>query len=81
MFRIHFDHSTGEFVVQVLRYGCIWLTVCKSISGADGCIHAPRQFPTYAEAREWVASIGLPDLYDEQHPKSYKQFILNGGVR
>lgn len=81
MFRIHFDHKAGVFVVQVLWCGLIWRTVCETISGCDGAVCPQRQFPTYADARLWVEAIGLADLYDEQHPKTYRQFITNGGVR
>ena len=73
MFRIHFDTSTSTFVVQVLRYGTVWRTAQSH--------NAQQKFKTYTEARAWVESIGLHDLYDEQHPKSYKHFIMNGGVR
>lgn len=81
MFRIHFDTGTALFVVQVLQYSMFWRTVQRKISGAGTSISEPLSFQTYEAARHWVEGVGLVDLYDEQHPKSYRQFILNGGVR
>lgn len=86
MFRIHFDHRTGQFVVQVLRFGLLWLTVRRAIAGPGSLEQKLRlgkalSWESYAEARKWIEKVGLADLYDEQHPKSYKQFVMNGGVR
>lgn len=61
MFRLYFDHSTGYFTIQILRMGLIWRTVChKTTQGVE-----PLRFTTYEDARSWVKSIGLDELYDE----------------
>lgn len=81
MFRIHFDPRTAMFVIQVQQFGTFWRTVHHKISGPGTQVSEPLSFQTYEAARHWVESVGLADLYDEQHPKSYRQFVLNGGVQ
>lgn len=81
MFRIHFNSRTSMFVIQVLWFSTLWRTARREISGPGTPVSEPLAFQTYEAARHWVESVGLSDLYDEQHPKSYRQFVLNGGVR
>lgn len=61
MYRISFDTRTSRFIVQVLRFGLFWIT-CRSTT-------LDCQFETYAEARNWVTSIGLNRAYPEQPSK------------
>lgn len=64
MYRISFDTRTSRFIVQILRFGLFW-TTCRSKLADDDW-----QFETYAEARNWVTSIGLNRAYPEQPSKA-----------
>lgn len=81
MFRVHFDRCTALFVIQVLQFGTLWRTVHRKISGPGSSVSEPLSFQTYEAARHWIESVGLAELYDEQHPKSYRQFVVSGGAR
>ena len=69
MYRIHFDHRIGRFVIQVLIYKLFWCDVARS-SDIDP-LSKRATFLTLTEAREYVKSIGLDQLY---HDKSADQF-------
>lgn len=62
MWRINFDHRTGMFIVQFLRFGLWWATVCQPLDGKTTI----RAFETYAAARTWAFSIGLNTAFSEQ---------------
>jgi hypothetical protein len=73
MFRIAFDWSTGNFVVQVKTFLGRWRTVCEE----DSVGTTYRRFATYAAARAWVDMIGLADaLREEGKPEQQKIFHI-----
>ena len=59
MFRIIFDPKVNRFIVQVLQWAILWRT-CNEVA-----------FETYVEARHWVNSIGLNNLYVEFESKKF----------
>ena len=63
MFRIIFDPKVNRFIVQVLQWAILWRTCINQIDGE------PMKFETYVEARHWVNSIGLNNLYVEFESK------------
>lgn len=75
LFRIHFDPATSCFIVQMLAWGFFWRTCC------DGSAAVRQTFDTYAQAQEWVKSIGLDKAYREQVPYSQNQLVLGHGAR
>lgn len=75
MFRIEFDHRTGTFVIQVLRYGIFWMTVKNIISGADGDLACTAAFPTHEAAVEYVKAIGLDKLYRDRSKNQFHDYM------
>jgi hypothetical protein len=68
MFRIIFDPRGGKFKVQLLKWGCIWVTVqehCVDDASPHEC-YIDRTFGNYDLARQWVRTIGLDRAYREQ---------------
>jgi hypothetical protein len=59
MYRIHFDHRTGMFVIQVLYWGLFWTTV----RSAD---NEGLSFKTFSEATKHVTAVGLDQLYQNK---------------
>lgn len=70
MFRIHFDPTTGQFVVQVLSFGCFWTTVRRK--RADEPTAKIAGFATYEEAGKYVSSIGLDKLYTNKSADKFR---------
>ena len=72
MYRVHFDHTTGKFILQVcIFFGLYWATV-KS-NERDGYV-----FDTYEEAKKHVSSIGLDRLYQNRSADQYSHFLNVG---
>ena len=63
MFRIAFDPTIGQFIIQFHRWGLIWVTVQE---GGQA-----RSFISYSEARAWVNQVGLSEGFDEQPTKGH----------
>lgn len=63
MWRISFNPKVSRFVVQLLKFGCVWVS-CESTLSEEVLY-----FETHKEARSWVRSIGLDRLYPEQESK------------
>ena len=62
MFRIHFDHRIGLWVIQINWLGMLWLTV-KNEKGAIS-------FTKYDDTRDWVKIVGLDKAYHEAHERN-----------
>lgn len=69
MYRIHFDPKIGRFIVQVLAFGFIWVSVQKLADSNDKT--EPLTFTQFDEATSHVKTIGLDKLYRD---KSENQF-------
>lgn len=55
MFRIHFDHKVGKFIIQVLWFNLFWRTVKKELDDLT--------FDTLGHAEKYAADTGLAKLY------------------
>jgi hypothetical protein len=73
MYRIHFDHNIGRFVIQVLVYGFFWRDVAKSRD--DEPISERATFSRLEEAKNYVKLIGLDKLYDDKSADRYRQHM------
>lgn len=73
MYRIHFDHRIGRFTIQVLVYGLFWRDVARA--GDDEPISERATFSKLAEARNYVKSIGLDELYQDKSADTFKKYM------
>jgi hypothetical protein len=69
MYRIHFDHKTGKFVLQIATFGGLWWSTVKTGEG-DGYT-----FDTFDKAKARVADIGLDKLYENKSADQYRTYI------
>ena len=72
MYRIHFDPKIGRFIVQVLAFGFIWVSVNKLADSNDKT--EPLTFIQFDQATNHVKTIGLDKLYRD---KSENQFRIH----
>ena len=81
MYRIHFDPETGKFLVQIATglFGMFWKNVCQVFAGGVGespvDVAKPRQFGTFKEAKEYTASIGLDQLYEDRSANHFRAHL------
>lgn len=72
MYRIHFDHKTGKFILQAsIFFGLYWITVKNGDGNGDGYA-----FNTYEEARKHVSKIGLDQLYKDKSANQFHDYIM-----
>lgn len=67
MFRIHFVAARACFVLQVLRFGCFWVTVTKYEDDLE--------FQTFEEACNKVREIGLDKLYSDKSNNRFREHM------
>ena len=74
MYRIVFDPRCGRFLVQISAwFGLFWKNVmCLDASGDD---LIPMAFKTFDEAKEYIASIGLDQLYANKSEDQYRTYL------
>lgn len=65
MFRIEFDSRTGMFIIQVLRFWVLWVTVNEK----------ELIFDTYSQALAHVEKIGLDKLYEDKSRDKFRQHM------
>ncbi len=70
MFRIHFVAARACFVLQVLRFGCFWVTVRQKEEHLE--------FPTFEEACNKVREIGLDTLYADKSNNKFREHMERG---
>ena len=70
MYRIHFDHQIGKFVLQVSAFGGFWWSTVKNMDG-DGYA-----FETFNEATAHVSKIGLDQLYKDKSANQFHEYIM-----
>lgn len=77
MFRISFDPAIGRFVIQVLRFGLFWVNVQKSeTSTSEPILNVSAcNFHTYDDARKYVTSIGLDQLYKDRSENVRRSYM------
>lgn len=77
MYRIHFDPTIGQFVIQVLRFGFIWANVRHIISEelTDELSNEILKFKTYINAQSHVVSIGLDELYEDRSDNVLRKYL------
>jgi hypothetical protein len=63
MYRIHFDHRTSQFIVQILVFGVLW------------CNAKLMHYDTLEEARARVTAIGLDQLYADRSADKFRQHL------
>ena len=74
MYRIHFDPKISKFVVQVQRFGLLWVTctvLCIDREGPND-VYLTNTFDTYLKAAEYVTAIGLDTLYADKSANMYR---------
>ena len=64
MYRIHFDHQIGKFVVQTLVWHLFWE------SAGDALV-----FDTYMDAKRHVSEIGLDQLYKDKSANQFHDYM------
>ena len=67
MFRIHFVAERACFVIQVLRFGCFWVTVTQKDTHLE--------FSTFEEACNKVREIGLDKLYADKSNNKFREHM------
>lgn len=77
MYRIHFDPKIGMFLVQIASglFGIFWTTVGRELNGVAGeksPVWNSLRFATFKEAKEYAASIGLDQLYEDRSANHYR---------
>lgn len=78
MYRIHFDHVRGVFIIQVATgpLGLFWRTVMnKAEVDFSTKKHIPLEFDTYRNACLHVDTIGLSALYDDRSDNKRRKFM------
>lgn len=73
MYRIEFDPAVGMFIIQVLRYGMIWVTV--NGKQGDEPIATPFRFNKFSTAQAHVSQIGLDKLYENKSADRYRAHV------
>ena len=65
MYRIIFDPKSCVWIIQLVKFGFIWVT----FQGKD--------FPNHASATDYIASIGLDKVYRNYASSSFRH-IMDG---
>lgn len=72
MIRLHFDVTTGMWLVQMLKLGMFWMTVQN------------QAFDTHDQARAYVTAKGLDKVYFLQSPprdRAHVDILYGTGAR
>ena len=77
MFRIHFDPKLGRFIVQVQKFGVIWVNV-MGLKDDNSGVEA-LTFKTFDEAVSHVKSIGLDKLYADKSANKFREYMSGKG--
>ena len=64
MYRINFDPEQATFVIQIIQWGFLWVTVATD-----------KEFRTFDEARSHVNAIGLDKLYQDRSENVRQQYL------
>lgn len=75
MYRIHFDHRIGRFVIQVLVFGLFWRDIAKSSDTEP--VSDRLSFAKLVEAENYIQSIGLARLYKNKSANEFSKYMEN----
>lgn len=74
MYKITMDPKRGKFIVQLLAYGFLWVTIKRETANNKS---VDQTFDTYQDAVGFVDSTGLKNIYRDYH-ESVAYHIVSG---